>query len=324
MAWTFKIFPSIGVARIGNNRSSSPQDFYVGPEIPGTVIVPPNGYKDSSGQVRRQAARFRIYGWENGVFMGEITSSVADISWTVELANTKAAFNKFAGIGHTGTLRNASVSDRSSLMITPGPRTLTGPNGTALFDTGHFMGTPVPLGEIQTDASGRLLVLGGFGSSSSHTNAPLVTFANNEGWHDDVSDGPVTASVTLHGNKPVQASGAWVICPPPRFAPPIFHIISLYDALLQTAVDRLGYKVPAVPSFTNDVFPILQRALRYQWVTTKIGNKHAEISADIPPPATQDQRNAVFQALRDPAITPTVDTPHLMPAIWTDFFADVF
>jgi hypothetical protein len=326
MSWTFKIFPSIGVARIGNNRSSSPADFYVGPEIPGTVIVPPNGYKDSSGQVRRQAARFRIYGWENGVFMGEITSSIANITWTVELANTKAAFNRFGGIGHTDRpLRNASITDRSSLMITPGPRTITGTNGSAFFDTGSFMGeTPVPLGEIQTDAAGRLLVLGGFGSSGSPTNAPLTTFANNDGWHDDVSDGPVTATVSLKGTKtPIQASGAWVICPPPRFAPPIFHIISLYDALLQTAVDRLGYQVPAVPSFTNDVFPILQRALRYQWVTTRIGNKHAEISADIPPPATTDQRNAVFQALRDPATAPTVDSPHLMPAVWSDFFADV-
>ncbi len=43
MAWTFKIFPSIGVARIGNNRSTVPPDYYVGPEIPGTVIVPLNG-----------------------------------------------------------------------------------------------------------------------------------------------------------------------------------------------------------------------------------------------------------------------------------------
>src|SRR6516165_7802583 len=155
MAWTFKIFPSIGVARIGNNRSSSPQDFYVGPEIPGTVIVPPNGYKDSSGQVRRQAARFRIYGWENGVFMGEITSSVANITWTVELANTKAAFNTFTGIGEPiGPLRNASITDRSSLMITPGPRTIGGPNRNAAFDTGLFMGTQVPLGEIQTDSNG--------------------------------------------------------------------------------------------------------------------------------------------------------------------------
>src|SRR5215472_2865661 len=146
MAWTFKIFPSIGIARIGNHPGSSPQDYYVGPEISGTVIVPPNGYKDPSGRVLRQAARFRIYGWEDGVFMGEITSSVANITWTVELANTKAAFNRFTGIGEpTGPLRNASVTDRSSLMITPGPRTIAGPNGAAAFDTGLFMGTSVPL-----------------------------------------------------------------------------------------------------------------------------------------------------------------------------------
>ena len=77
MSWVFKIFPSIGVARIGNCPDDSTSGFYVGPEIPGSVIVPPNGYKDAQGRVRRQAARFRIYGWENGVFMGEITSSVA-------------------------------------------------------------------------------------------------------------------------------------------------------------------------------------------------------------------------------------------------------
>ncbi|HEX3091823.1 MAG TPA: LodA/GoxA family CTQ-dependent oxidase, partial [Candidatus Angelobacter sp.] len=113
MSWVFKIFPSIGVARIGNCPDDSASGFYVGPEIPGSVIVPQNGYKDAQGRVRRQAARFRIYGWENGVFMGEITSSVANITWTVELANTKAAFNRFEGIGHTGPLRNASVTDRS-------------------------------------------------------------------------------------------------------------------------------------------------------------------------------------------------------------------
>src|SRR5579864_1023796 len=232
MAWTFKIFPSIGIARLGNCPLDSSSDFYVGPEIPGSIIVPTIGYKDSQGRVRRQAARFRIFGWEDGVFMGEITSSSAKITWTVELANKKAAFNQFHGVGHTtGPLRNASVSDRSSLMITPGPRTI-GPSSMALFDTGQFLGSPVPLGEIQTDSAGRLLVLGGFGSSGSPIGAPLTTFANNDGWHDDVSDGPVTATVTYAG-KTYQASGAWIICPPPRFAPPITHCITLYDILLQ-------------------------------------------------------------------------------------------
>src|SRR6516165_3773306 len=97
-----------------------------------------------------------------------------------------------------------------------------------------------------------------------------------------------------------------------------------YTSFVNDAVDRLGYQVPSTPSFTNDVYPILQRAIQYQWVTRKIGNKHVPLQVVIPPPATSDQRNMVFQQLRDPATTPTVDTPHLMPAIWTDYFAEVF
>ncbi len=322
MAWTFKIFPPIGVARLGNCPSDGPVDFYIGPEIPGSVIVPQNGYKDAQGRVRRQAARFRIFGWEDGVFMGEITATVADISWTVELANTKAAFNQFQGTGHTnGPLRNPSISDRSSLMITPGPRTI-GLGGQAFFDTGQFLNTPVPLGEIQTDSAGRLLVLGGFGTSGSPINAPLTTFANNDGWHDDVSDGPVTATVTL-AKKTYLATGAWVICPPPRFAPPVTHGISLYDTLLQAMVDRYGYPVPTTPSFTNDVYPILRSQILTQWVSSKLPNSfYASLLAVIPPPATAAQRLAVFQQFRPPATPPTEATPHLMPAVWTDYFAD--
>ena len=323
MAWIFKIYPTIGIARLGNCPDNGPSDFYVGPEIPGSIIVPTNGYKDAQGRVRRQAARFRIFGWEDGVFMGEITSAVADITWTVELANTKSAFNQFQGTGHTnGPLRNASVADRSSLMITPGPRTI-GIGGAAYFDTGSFLGSPVPLGEIQTDSAGRLLVLGGFGNSGSPINAPLTTFANNDGWHDDISDGPVSALVTYAGHT-YQASGAWVICPPTRFAPPIFHGISLYDTLLQAMVDRYGYVVPAKPSFTNDVYPILRGQFLTQWVSSKLPNSlYAALQAVIPPPATSAQRLAVFQQFRPPSTPPTEATPHLLPAVWTDLFADL-
>src|SRR5579872_4046927 len=292
MAWTFKIFPSIGIARLGNCPDDSPSGFYVGPEIPGSIIVP-NGYKDAQGRVRRQAARFRIFGWEDGTFMGEVTASSATITWTVELANKKAAFNRFEGVGHTtGPLRNASVANRGSLMITPGPRTI-GAGGQAFFDTGQFLGSPVPLGEIQTDSAGRLLVLGGFGSSGSPIGAPLTTFANNDGWHDDVSDGPVTATVAFAG-KTYQASGAWVICPPPRFAPPIAHGIDLYATLLQAMVDRYGYQPPTTPSFTNDVYPILLGQILTQWVSSKLPNSfYASLRAVIPPPATLALRDAV-------------------------------
>jgi hypothetical protein len=324
MALTFKIFPSIGIARLGNSTT----EYFVGPEIPGTVIVPDGGYRDSLQRVKRQAARFRIFAWDNrtGTFMGEITTSVADITWTVELANTKAAFNSFHGIGHTnGPLRNLAVPDRESLKIKPGPRTLSSSGTETLqsFDTGTFLGNTVPLGEMRIEAGGQLLVLGGYGSSGSPSNAPLTTFANNDGWHDDVSDGPVTAMVTMHGMKAVAATPAWVICPPTRFAHPIPHMISLYDDLLQVAVDKLGYSVAPPFSFTKDVYPILRNQMMMQWVSSKVPNSYySALQAALSPTASDSQRDAVFQQLRPPSTLPTAPTSHDWPAIWSDYFAD--
>ncbi|GAA2146352.1 hypothetical protein GCM10009760_36070 [Kitasatospora kazusensis] len=63
------------------------------------------------------------------------------------------------------------------------------------------MGKEVYLGELRTDEEGRLLVLGGFGASASYDGQPVITFANNEGWHDDTGDGPVTATVSVGGRE---------------------------------------------------------------------------------------------------------------------------
>ena len=57
------------------------------------------------------------------------------------------------------------------------------------------MGSPVYLREIKTDEEGPLVVLGGRGISRSFDGSIAITFANNEAWYDDVSDGPVTAKV---------------------------------------------------------------------------------------------------------------------------------
>src|SRR5262245_7225562 len=58
----FRIHPGIGVARVGN---ADPSTYFVGPEIPGGGSTEPGGaaltnYK-SSGNVRPQAARFRVF-----------------------------------------------------------------------------------------------------------------------------------------------------------------------------------------------------------------------------------------------------------------------
>ena len=297
---TVKIHPAIGIARLGN----SPTGFFIGLERPGGHPRPPGGYKDAQHRIKRQAARFRLFGYDKkGKLVKEITSADAKIEWTVHLANSKAEWKQFNGLNANAPRRNAGVADRKTLIIDPGARSLSGPNKTASFDTGKFLGKAVPLGEIRTDTKARLLVLGGFGNSASPANKPLTTFANNDGWHDDVSDGPVYATVTLKGSsKSFNAVPAWVVVGSPRFAPPIDSVITLYDVLVQVAVDRLGLKLPAKPSFTKDIYPILKRAVNMTWVSAMVASVHAHatLAGVIPPPGTPAARAAIFTRLRNP------------------------
>jgi hypothetical protein len=130
-----KIHPAIGIARLGN----SPAEFFIGPEIPRMNKPPSGGYKDPQMRVKRQAARFRIFGYdEDGNVVKEITVADADIKWSVHLANKKAAWKQFDGLNSNTPLRNASEKNRNKLIIDPGMRTLNKINTNALFDTGTF------------------------------------------------------------------------------------------------------------------------------------------------------------------------------------------
>jgi len=318
---TIKIHPSIGIARLGN----SPTGFFIGPERPGVYPRPRTGYKDAKGRIKRQAARFHLFAYDKkGKLLSEITSAEAKIEWTVHLVNSKAAWKRFDGLKTNTPLRNAGVADRSTLVIDPGPRSVIGVNKTALSDTGKFLGTTVPLGEIRTDGKARLIVFGGFGHSASPTNKPLTTFANNNGWHDDVSDGLVSATVTFKSSgKTFKATSAWVIVGPPRFAPPLDNVVTLYDVLLQVAVDKLGLKLPVKPSFTRDIYPILLRAINMQWVSGMVTSEHAHatLAAVIPPPASTSARSAIFNKLRDPALPGTQSSGEAdMPMIHSDYY----
>jgi len=340
-----KIFPPIGIARLGNSTDK----FFIGPEIPGNHGPPPDDglYRDASLRIKRQAARFRLFGYEAGASEAhEIKQADVDgIKWTVKLANTKAASEVFGrGVNdrdhpHPTWLRNAGIQDRDSLKITPGSRTLDGPNQSATFDTGTFRGrdNKVFLGEIKTDAENRLIVLGGLGKSGPDGTdltkmSPGGDFADHDDWYDDISDGPVQASVLLKGTDAwIEASAAWVICAPPKFAPQIEHIITLYDTLLQMAIDKLGLNLSrGKPSFTKDVYPILLRAMNMKWLTKKAAKAHSgPVSAfdsvlPRPGPDTDDQvltRNLIFKRLRDPS-TKENELPEKpkqdMPRIWSD------
>jgi hypothetical protein len=371
-----RIHPAIGVARLGN----SPDKCFLGPEVPG-IYPDATKYRDEEFRLKRQAARFRLFAYdEHDKVIGEITCDdprVASIRWTVHLSNTKAAGRRFEGILHQNArLRNEHFS-RESLVLDPGeahidavrqrPRNKDdlsrldaklagGPKVDLYCD--RFMNKKFPerlkLGTLVTDESGRLLVLGGHGRSASPTGISIneadgdFSFANHDGWYDDTSDGCVRASITWRSHFkhiPTNAEPSWVIVAPPKYAPSLECVITLYDVLYQVALDKLcdpecaefrkrvlesGHLARLMtprrpPSFEQDVYPILRRAYDMRWVFARAEVGHEEqidfalLSRKTTPQAL---RQHIFRQFRVPSHNPKAPGSGTgrMPYIWSDLF----
>ena len=282
-----RIHPAIGIARVGGSQ----EGYFIGPEVPHYDGAPPpeyGGWKDEDGQILRQVARFRIYGYDNaGNVLGEVTpGDSVDVTWRVHVANRKAAWYDFdeamdipAFDGSQGTppkqsgQRNATVDDRSTLVNDPGAREISGRSTQGpeyAFTGGTVFGIEVPLGELRTDDAGRLLFFGGHGHSASSTGHPAGTFANNDDWYDDVSDGPVEAEVAINGN-PVSVEHAWIVVAPPDYAPGITAVVTMYDVIAEASSHVDPSIKPRVPSFTKHVAPIFIRLAQNQWVNGGFG-----------------------------------------------------
>lgn len=270
----YRIHPAIGIARVGNAPAS---EFFVGPELPGQTTpvaadigtpVPP--FK-SNGLIKRQAARFRI--WEyietDGVWSPAREVSLADddvaqLTWTVHLANRKATFFEFSGLA--GSPRHQIPNDKRRNAggdprirdIDPLARSIAGQSAGPIELSKGTSATPnqecwpdlpessaiTSLGQLRTDADGRLIVIPGAGITAAVEGADAITnYANNDGWFDDVGDGPITATLTMRGPDDslieCDVAGAWLLVGPPDFAPPLPQVVSLYDVLFDVAVRHL-------------------------------------------------------------------------------------
>lgn len=327
---TFKIHPSIGIARLGNTDD----DFYLSPEQPGALPIACDDegreYIDKNGQPKRvsnfkdgsdlsllkkQAARFRVYAYAEGEEDGEeiqvggtynfiyetpataptiVQGTVTDIDWTVHLANKKASWYDFQendgseGYAPDHPLRNPEITQpdlRRQLIIDPGPVTVNLDNSHGTFakfgsaaEKGNkkvkkvsypqtFPPDDIKPNAIETlgslianeqDQKLRLIVLGGNGNSGS-TKTPVITsFVNNDGWFDDISDGPVTASIQFtfeqtyyEGTTAVtkEKKGAmdvqvpsWVVVGYPRYAPQMMDMITLEEKMLDLFIRKWAYR----------------------------------------------------------------------------------
>jgi hypothetical protein len=280
----YKIHPSIGIARVGK----SPSGYFLAAETPdgepfelaATGEVPFSGYKDVAHLMRRQGVRFRVFAYDEDeatgrqTFAGEVTPDQAAIRWSVALGNRKAAGPSMVSrsgpqgeriIVPGATGRNAEVTgaDRARLAATASLADVSGANRPFARLEGSIMGLPLLLGEVGTDHGGRLVVLGATGDSRSWMTPPpsIGSYLNNDGWFDDVADGPVDAELLFpDGRQEPVHDGAWVIVGPPDFAPRLLPFVSLYDVMLDALVQAGRRPQPARVSFPDDIRPILARA----------------------------------------------------------------
>lgn len=303
----FHISPSIGVARLGNSKGQ----FYLAPKTTGGLPFeadkfgneqgPVINFKDSAGMVRRQGQPFTIFN-DAGQEITLDSDIVASITWTVHLANKKAAWYQFseeAGnllfsqINSYKTqqvgLRNPDEPNRQKLIIDAGPRTVSGAKQSASFTqatapAGYPASFPpatvkygtaiTTLGDVLTDSSGRLIVLGGYGNAGG--NEAIQNYGGQSTWHDDIADGPVYCTITFKRGLPPVTLKAWCIVGSPDFAPEIVNISTLADTMFDVGVRNFNL-VPGMyngrqfntsykANFQRDILPIMQRLGNYQWV----------------------------------------------------------
>ncbi|MFP8965212.1 LodA/GoxA family CTQ-dependent oxidase [Pokkaliibacter sp. CJK22405] len=288
-----RIHPGIGVARVGNSTKA----YTIGPEVMNPPQTPYGSTRDVGGSLKRQAARFRVYGYDQyGNVVGEIQQAAnATIEWSVQLANRKAQWYEFDAAMDLQATCNISVPQRNpmvqgggraALCIDTGVKKISGlnMNDSSYAMTGEFQGTSVYLGELRTDAVGRLVVLPGMGVSASPGNTPVYdpakpgSFNNAAGWYDDIADGPVHAKVTI-GNKRFDADGAWVTSAPPNYAPDLTSWRTLDDLLRSVYIQAGMMSLPRRVSFNEHIRPVLERMTDLQWVNKGFS---AMFGADAP------------------------------------------
>ena len=321
---TYRIHPAIGFARVGN----APDAWYLEPTSVGGLPTerdaqgnehPVTRFKEA-GLIKRQAARFRIYREEAGKKPVEVSlgNGLRSVSWTVHVANKKAAWYNFQELqgdvmlGPDNTyqkqgvpLRNATVlseKDRQRLLlIDPGPRTLKAPGDWVELDANSADGYPyvafpptsitpyavTTLGKVRMTERGELLVLGGYGNAGGPKGSTIATFAGGDGWFDDVSDGPVTAVIETSDSQKITL-GAWVVSGAPKLAPELVNIASLSDTFIDVGVRLMGlcpalfkngYQPDYVACLERDILPIFYAMKEYRWVA----NVDAMVSIVSPP-----------------------------------------
>ncbi|PHJ57266.1 hypothetical protein VF14_08620 [Nostoc linckia z18] len=276
MTYTYSLYPSVGVARVGNSEN----EFFLAPDQIGGLPIecnehgdelgePFSNFKDADGKIKRQGQRFRIYRKDaTSSNEEELTLDHPDVEtivWTVHLANKKAAWYQFSEskgnllfgtensyLAQKVALRNQNVEgseNRQSLIIDPGPRELTESRQTIEISRDNIpLNYPHWHFPPENPTYGyQINKLGDLKTDSLGRLIVLGGFGKsggNEplssyGGADTWYDDISDGSVTCNvilKNQAAITLTAWVIVGPPDFAPQIPNISTWDDTMFDVGV----------------------------------------------------------------------------------------
>jgi len=175
-------------------------------------------------------------------------------------------------------------------------------------DVTYTPATDIELGQLHLDDQSRLLFVPSPGKSECVTTPkvklsnpsefyeppngpdlddPLVNqfaYFNVPGWWDDTCGGEIDATVKLSDGTVLSTrdgvstledegqrnaeNGGWVVSAPPKYSPYMYHVVSIYDRVLE-AFPEADPDRGKRTNFYRDVYPILSRAVNYGWVSAE-------------------------------------------------------
>src|SRR3546814_3461143 len=118
-----------------------------------------------------------------------------------------------------------------------------------------------------------------------------VAYFNIPGWWDYTCGGEIDVTVTLKDGSVLSTrdnvksatdegtrnphAGAWIVTAPPKFAPHMYHVVSILDRVYETfpeAYPHTGQKT----NFYRDVYPVFANAVNYGWVSPEAAGVRSE------------------------------------------------
>lgn len=118
------------------------------------------------------------------------------------------------------------------------------------------------------------------------TNPLTNQFAyfNVPGWWDDTCCGEIDVTVTLKDGQVFSTrdnvksamdegtrnphAGAWIVTAPPKFAPHMYHVVSILDRVYEAFPEAYPHAKQKT-NFYRDVYPIFAKAVNYGWVSAQ-------------------------------------------------------